>query len=563
MKQLLLVLFLFLPALFFSQSPLGINYQGVARDQNGAVISNSLISLKFDILQNSSMIYSEQHLGISTGPSGVFTAVIGSKSALQFKNIDWAAKNILMQVSIDINGGNQFVAAGNLQPPQYVPYSMFAENVMASYSGNVLTIGAQSFTLSSPPATTVNITGTGIASVTGSANNFTIDVPAPTLSVSGNSIILTSGSVITTATISSSPNTNITSAGIVSLTTTGTNSFLIGVPSPTFTSAGPTSISGSYPNYIVTSSVTPNTNITSAGIVSLTTTGTNSFLIGAPSPTFAQVGPTSITGSYPNYTITSATAITPSITVTSSVAATPSVSSVGSSFNINIPAAANSWSLGGNAGTNPATNFIGTSDAQDFILKTSSVERVRIKSAGNIGIGTNAPTALLHVNGTTRLVDGTQGANKVLTSDASGNASWQNSSRNTGFGCSNPSSASQNIVTGLWILVDFFQEDFDDGNNFASNNYTAPSLGVYQFNASVNFSSFASGSTWLAIYKNGVLFRYVVNNNPSSIISNSMRISATLKLNAGDVIGIYMFNSTSSTVIVDSQACDFSGYRVY
>jgi hypothetical protein len=43
---------------------------------------------------------------------------------------------------------------------------------------------------------------------------------------------------------------------------------------------------------------------------------------------------------------------------------------------------------------------------------------------GNTGIGTNDPQAKLHVAGTTRLVDGTQGAGKVLTSDASGNAAW-------------------------------------------------------------------------------------------------------------------------------------------
>ena len=43
---------------------------------------------------------------------------------------------------------------------------------------------------------------------------------------------------------------------------------------------------------------------------------------------------------------------------------------------------------------------------------------------GNTGIGTSDPQAKLHVVGATRLVDGTQGAGKVLTSDASGNAAW-------------------------------------------------------------------------------------------------------------------------------------------
>ena len=46
-------------------------------------------------------------------------------------------------------------------------------------------------------------------------------------------------------------------------------------------------------------------------------------------------------------------------------------------------------------------------------------------ASGNIGIGTNTPTATLSVSGSFRLTDGTQGNGKVLTSDASGNASWE------------------------------------------------------------------------------------------------------------------------------------------
>jgi trimeric autotransporter adhesin len=49
---------------------------------------------------------------------------------------------------------------------------------------------------------------------------------------------------------------------------------------------------------------------------------------------------------------------------------------------------AKGWSLTGNNGTNPATNFIGTNDAVDFVARTNNVERMRITSAGNMGIGT-------------------------------------------------------------------------------------------------------------------------------------------------------------------------------
>ena len=43
---------------------------------------------------------------------------------------------------------------------------------------------------------------------------------------------------------------------------------------------------------------------------------------------------------------------------------------------------------------------------------------------GNLGVGTNVPGTKLHVIGGFRLVNGTQGANKILQSDANGNATW-------------------------------------------------------------------------------------------------------------------------------------------
>ncbi|PKF74494.1 hypothetical protein [Chryseobacterium sp. PMSZPI] len=57
---------------------------------------------------------------------------------------------------------------------------------------------------------------------------------------------------------------------------------------------------------------------------------------------------------------------------------------------------------------------------------------------GRVGIGTTAPTNVLDVrsttNGAVKIVDGTQGANKILTSDANGVATWQRAASNVTVG---------------------------------------------------------------------------------------------------------------------------------
>lgn len=62
--------------------------------------------------------------------------------------------------------------------------------------------------------------------------------------------------------------------------------------------------------------------------------------------------------------------------------------------------AAQDWSLLGNAGTTAGTNFIGTTDAQDVVLKTNAVENMRIlNSNGNVGINNTNPLQKLDVGG--------------------------------------------------------------------------------------------------------------------------------------------------------------------
>lgn len=66
---------------------------------------------------------------------------------------------------------------------------------------------------------------------------------------------------------------------------------------------------------------------------------------------------------------------------------------------------AQSWNLTGNSGIDSSTNFIGTTDAKDFVIKTNSIERIRINPSGNIGIGiAPSPNRALNFFGNTEFV---------------------------------------------------------------------------------------------------------------------------------------------------------------
>lgn len=76
-------------------------------------------------------------------------------------------------------------------------------------------------------------------------------------------------------------------------------------------------------------------------------------------------------------------------------------------------AGGNNWGITGNTGTNPATNYIGTSDNQPLVVRTNNTEKVRVTETGNVGIGTATPTTKLQVQDT--------GDVSILVGSATGN----------------------------------------------------------------------------------------------------------------------------------------------
>lgn len=102
--------------------------------------------------------------------------------------------------------------------------------------------------------------------------------------------------------------------------------------------------------------------------------------------------------------ITSASANTSGLRFTNLTSASPTVVANGKGLSVDAngdvvltPSAADAWALLGNAGTTAGTNFLGTTDAQDFVIKTNNAEYIRVLSTGNVGIRTATPTEAFEI----------------------------------------------------------------------------------------------------------------------------------------------------------------------
>jgi hypothetical protein len=197
-----------------------------------------------------------------------------------------------------------------------------------------------------------------------------------------------------------------------------------------------------------------------------------------------------------------------------------------------------------------------------------------LTTTGNIGIGTTGtPSARLEVNGNVKIIDGTQGTGKVLTSDASGNASWQsqqnNSAATTFFTAEKTGNASTHQ---FWAgapgnhteLVTFPAEYADAGNNYNASTsiYTIPQSGYYFFSCRTTVELFADAHVWLELHAGSSAVGFAHSN-----LSNTGGNLKTVSLShsgyfpAGSQVSVHITLPPGDAAFRhDSQ---FTGWRVY
>ncbi len=116
----------------FAQVPQRFNYQGVARDASGNVLSSHIISLRVSILNGGATgtsVYQETH-NVVTNQFGLFSLQIGGGTILSgtFAGVPWTLGNQWVKVEMDANGGSSYVDMGTTQLLS-VPYAMVAGKI--------------------------------------------------------------------------------------------------------------------------------------------------------------------------------------------------------------------------------------------------------------------------------------------------------------------------------------------------------------------------------------------------------------------------------------------------
>ena len=118
----------------------------------------------------------------------------------------------------------------------------------------------------------------------------------------------------------------------------------------------------------------------------------------------------------------------------------------------------------------------------------------------------------------------------------------------TAIAFSATTTVAQVFGSAAFIKVQYPTEEYDESGNFVpgvTSEFTAPSTGVYHFDALSGISAPPNTFNYISVFVNAVQKKTVFDNSPSS--NTSLQINTDLKLNAGDIVDIRLSLQSGGT----------------
>lgn len=128
-----------------------------------------------------------------------------------------------------------------------------------------------------------------------------------------------------------------------------------------------------------------------------------------------------------------------------------------------------------------------------------------------------------------------------------------------------PTVAQENLSVSTNHTIVFGTEIFDVGNNFASNTFTAPVTGKYQFNCNINVEGVSSTTNFISfkiVTSNRTLTYYYEPDSPSTLNYIGLAFSCLVDMDVSDTayLQIYIGGGSATTDVRDTS--NFSGILI-
>ena len=226
-------------------------------------------------------------------------------------------------------------------------------------------------------------------------------------------------------------------------------------------------------------------------------------------------------------------------------------------------------SIGVQGSSNTGTGVKGSSIFAGIGVSGTSDDGIGGYFSSLSGLALQTGTGGTEINGTLKITSGSPGNGKVLTSDANGNATWQENYSNT-YLLIAKKSTNQIFQNSYYGTVQFD----NNGGIFQNNKYYVPKNGYYHFDVNlklVNNSGIASGSAWndyvrITLLKNGTesIQDYILpGTGTNQVTLPTISFSANALLNENDYVEVQLTNISGVAITIDGSYGGYNSFSAY